>query len=296
MIVEKRRGRSTLLTIGNETKPVSQWAKDTGINQRLINERINNGWTEDKLFQQPGSCIPHPFNNHYFDNIDTEDKAYWIGFIWCDGYMAIRKRRGSTSYEFKLSLKDTDYEHLKKFNKCIDGNYSINFYDCSNTFKEAIEARLLITNQHFGKVLVEQYGIVPYRNDCSKILKHIPNHLMKHFIRGVLDADGSFVKYHIIERGYDVTKYSISIGTNEDILRAIEQHLVDNKFAAPCVRKLQKRHKEDDRDGEYRSLNFSGKSQTISILNYIYQDASIYLDRKYYKYLEIVGDVNCNIK
>lgn len=296
MTVEKRQGKSTLLTINGETKTTTEWAKEKGITSAIINRRIRSGWAEEKIFDNVQSMPRYSFNEHYFDTIDNEYKAYWIGFIWCDGYMAIRNRNNHISYEFKLSLKNTDCEHLKKFNTHLDGNYEINFYDCNSSFGKTTESRLLITNQHFGRTLVDKYGIIPHRKDCSKLLNNIPDHLMKHFIRGVLDADGSFLKYNIVERGYDVTKYHISVGTNEQILRAIEKHLIDQHLVASCERKLNKRHKENNRDGEYRSLDFSGKNQCINILNYIYKDAMVYLDRKYNKYLQIMEVVNCNIE
>lgn len=296
MVVEKRKGQSSLLTIGDTTKTITQWAKEAGITTRLLRERIEHNWSEDRLFIKPEDTMIHPFNKNYFDAIDDEHKAYWLGFIWCDGYMAIRNRKNqkSTSYEFKLSLSDIDAPHLVKFNQDLDGNYKVKYYNMTNNSfaPEHKEARLLITNQHFGKTLVNKYGLVPHRCDCSKLLNNIPDDLMKYFIRGVLDADGNFVKYHIIEHGYDVVKYSVLIGTNEDILRAIEKHLVKNGIVTPCERKLQKRHNEDNRDGEYKILNFSGKKQCLDILNYIYKNASIYLDRKYQKYLEIIGDAN----
>ena len=27
------------------------------------------------------------YNRHIFDNIDSEEKAYWLGFIVADGYL-----------------------------------------------------------------------------------------------------------------------------------------------------------------------------------------------------------------
>ena len=288
MTVEKRKGRSSLLTINGITKTTTEWAEETGIDTITLSRRIRDGWSEDKLFQKTKPTPHYSFNEHYFDIIDDEHKAYWIGFIWCDGYMAIRNRNNRTSYEFKLTLKEDDYGHLEKFNKDIDGSYKVNFYNYYGFSQElCTEARLLITNQHFGKTLVDQYGLIPYRSDCSKIIQSIPNSLMKHFIRGVIDADGAFCKYQIVDKGYNVNKYMVSIGTNKDILRVIENHLMDNGLINAFERKLQQRH--IDGDGEYRILEISGKAQCLNVLNYIYKDAEIYLDRKYDKYLNIIG-------
>ena len=51
------------------------------------------------------------FNENVFDSIDTEEKAYWLGFIFADGYISLKGN------SFELSLKGSDSEHLDKFNK-----------------------------------------------------------------------------------------------------------------------------------------------------------------------------------
>ena len=287
MEVVKRKGQSSLLTIGGITKSTAQWAEDTGIDSATISRRIRNGWSEEEIFKEIIPAQRYDFNEHYFDTIDNEHKAYWLGFIWADGYMAIRHRNNRTSYEFKLSLKYDDWEHLVKFNSDLNGKYKVKFYEQQTSFGEYKEARLLITNQHFGKTLSDKYGIIPHRSDCSKIIEAIPEFLMKHFIRGLIDADGSFCKYNIVERGYDVNKYRVSIGTNEELLRIIEKHLMYNNIINISERKLYQRHQ--GHDGEYKTLEISGKEQCLSLLNYIYNDANIYLNRKYKKYLDIYG-------
>lgn len=84
-------------------------------------------------------------------------------------------------------------------------------------------------------------------------------------------------------------KMTISIGGHFDLIKHIERNLIDNNLIAEFDRKVNKRHEEDDRDGEYRSLQLSGKIQGLKVLHYIYDDATIYLDRKYEKFLEIVA-------
>lgn len=291
MTVEKIKGK-VWVTINDVTKNISQWAREYGLSEKTLSGRLQSGWNEEHLFDPPGLWKPVPcFNEHFFDVIDNEKKAYWLGFIWCDGYMAIRNRKGkkTTSYEFKLSLSEIDASHLEKFNRDLNGSYKVKYYDMgdSSFTSKHQEARLLITNQHFGKTLVEKYGLIPRRSDCSKILGNVPSHLLKHFIRGIIEADGTFCKYRITEKGYDVDKYRISIGTNEDIVRFIEKHLMDNSIINTTERKLYQRH--EGQDGEYKTLEISGKTQTLNILHYIYDDASVYLNRKYEKYLNITG-------
>lgn len=297
MEYEKINGKVTV-TIGNIKKPIAQWAREYNISEKTLAGRIYSGWNEEHLFDPPGLWKPEAkFNEHYFDNIDDEHKAYWIGFIWCDGYMAIRNRKekNTTSYEFKLSLKKDDYGHLEKFNNDLNGKYKVHFYNSKgfDRSETAIEARLLITNLHFGKILVEQYRLIPGRSDCSKLLSHIPEHLMKHFIRGIIDADGSFCHYVAEETNkhglYIVQKCVVDIGGQPELLKAIEQHLIQNHIVNNFDRKIHKRHEDDQRDGAYRNLKFCGRNQAMKLLHYIYDNATIYLDRKYEKFLSIVA-------
>lgn len=56
----------------------------------------------------------HFFNESYFEVIDTEDKAYWLGFLYADGNIYYHKdkngdRKGG---KVELSLKSDDFNHL----------------------------------------------------------------------------------------------------------------------------------------------------------------------------------------
>lgn len=294
MVVEKRKGRSSLLTIDGVTKSTTEWAKEMSVDVAVLNRRLRDGWTEENLFQKVINSPRYSFNEHYFDVIDDEHKAYWIGFIWADGYMAIRNRNNHTSYEFKLALADHDYRHIEKFNDDIEGSYEVKHYGCNGFAgkSKAMEARILITNQYFGKLLVNDYGIIPNRTDCSGLLSHIPSHLMKHFIRGLIDADGSFCHYVVEETNkygtYIIQKCVVDVGGQPDLLKEIEQHLINNNIVNDFDRKIHKRHEGDEKDGSYRNLKFCGRNQAMTLLHYIYDDATIYLDRKYEKFLNIV--------
>ena len=44
-----------------------------------------------------------------FDTIDTEEKAYWLGFLYADGNI------NSKEYKLEINLCANDWQHLKKF-------------------------------------------------------------------------------------------------------------------------------------------------------------------------------------
>lgn len=126
-------------------------------------------------------------------------------------------------------------------------------------------------------------GLIPNRHDASKIIVHIPEQFHKYFILGIFDADGSFSAY----KGDYGSKLSISFGGAPSLLRFIENHLISNNLAAMRKikeHKLEQRH--EGKDGNWRTISFSGVPQCMKILNYLY-DSPIYLDRKYQKYLAI---------
>ena len=67
-----------------------------------------------KKFKTEGIEIIHPqnytkFNDTIFESIDTEEKAYWLGFLYADGSIS------STNNTIELSLKSSDINHLIKF-------------------------------------------------------------------------------------------------------------------------------------------------------------------------------------
>ena len=191
-------------------------------------------------------------------------------------------------YNLKLALKEEDAGHIQKFLDCIESDYPVHLYKTTgyNNTDIIYEARAFVTNKHMCSLLYEEYGVIPRRYDPTKILAVIPKELERYFILGVFDGDGSFTSY----RGSYGDKMNVCFGGSVELLRFIENHLVENGvvFKADTEsgeRKVAIRH--EGKDGTWRSLNFAGKRQGMKIVDYLYKDAPIYLDRKYQKYLNL---------
>lgn len=208
------------------------------------------------------------FNENIFDCIDTEEKAYWLGFIYADGSI-----RSEGSYIFELSLKGSDIEHLRKFNKFmghIKDNVKLGKTKCND--KEFLRCRWNVSNKHLWNTL-NNYGCTP-RKSLTLTFPNInifkSKDLIRHFIRGYFDGDGCLSR-HVNKTV--VTPVANIVGTS-DFLNSIEKY---------SNIRGNRRHNPKHSDNTF-SIEFN-KEATISFINYIYLDAKIYLDRKYKLYL-----------
>lgn len=119
---------------------------------------------------------PAHYNVHFFDEYN-ENSCYWAGFIASDGY--VRSDRDAVT----IHLASVDYEHLLKIAKLTDyeGNVKINKNECYITF----------AGKWFCESLAKNFDINPRKTFDISISDKIPNDMVKHFIRGYFDGDGS---------------------------------------------------------------------------------------------------------
>lgn len=197
-------------------------------------------------------------NESYFAKIDSEDKAYWLGFIYADGN--IRKDERS----FQMALQRCDRHHLEKFLDSIESTHPI--------FYHSVGADgITIKNKEFCKNLVLA-GIMPKK---SYIIHppRLPNHLQRHFWRGVLDGDGGLSSKH--------NNQYIGIAGNEWTCNGFRQFLLDNKIPT----------KANVRRYNMGISNFTvyGKNIAILVAQLLYDGANIFLDRKMEIYKSLEG-------
>lgn len=253
-----------------------------------VSEGVLNRWLHEcGIPKKKGSR--YSFDVHFFDNINTEEKAYWLGFIWCDGYASERIRKGRvTERPVKISLSRDDESMLLKLKDSIKSNHPIHNYEAKRFGVITHESRITLNNLYFGKVLQEKYGMIPHRTDASKVLNSIPKHMERHFLRGVFDADGTMVNYYLKSgKNKGQLKSALSFSTYTQITEWI-QHLLIREGIKDNMVKTHKRHGEGS-DGDCVTLTYSGTQQALSIAKYMYEESSISMDRKRGKLLELKG-------
>lgn len=226
------------------------------------------------------------YNKNFFEIIDTEEKAYWLGFIYADGYVNKSEYGG----ELGIELQYSDNNHLKKFNKSIDGNVEVNDRYRNGGFNYNKDKQFHMCNirLYCTKIVddLSKYGIV---NNKTYIKQHmstlIPNNLIQHFIRGFFDGDGSI---SITKQGRNFIQFDIT-NANNIILEDIRQYLYQNYNITSYISCEENRKYSTV---PIYKLCFKGLYNAYNFGQYIYNNANIYLDRKYLLYQRYLKEYN----
>lgn len=195
----------------------------------------------------------NPIQKNIFSVIDTEEKAYWLGFLYADGY--INKIQGQVA----VALNEKDFHHLEKLKGFLKCNNKISYDESTHSYK------LCFCCSQITQDLIK-LGCIPCK---SLILKfptenQVPSQFKKDFMRGYMDGDGCLC---ITDKTYYIGFTSTEDFINEAI-----------KFFnwKPC--KLLE-------SGQAKTWRCADKKLVPQYLHLLYKDSTVYLDRKYNKYL-----------
>ena len=185
----------------------------------------------------------------FFDNIDTEEKAYFLGFILADGNISIYNNQ----YSLKIHISLVDKEIIDKFLVCIKSTNKTSIKISGKNKSYYVS----LTSVHMCKRLIE-LGIVPNKTGRETFPKCIPENLVRHFIRGIFDGDGIT----------DVYNNRSGFVGSESLLLEIKKILgIDFKlFKAGKNKKVV--------------YFLGGKKFSKKLYDYMYKDAKIFLTRK----------------
>ena len=254
-------------------KTLEELSKEYNVSLNNLANRVSNNKWERAKKKTRYNC-----NENYFDNIDNEHKAYWLGFLFADGYILSKKERGlNESQSFGFSISVQDIELFEKFKQDLNSNHPVNIYNVNTGFKtDKSYGRILITSQH----MVDSLKILGMTENKTYTVKmpNIPLELIPHFIRGYSDGDGSIIISHL--KSGEI-KYEWTITSTKEMCQSILKYVEKPEL------KLSQRW--PDRNLNNWTLNISGNKQVPLILSKIYNNATIFLERKYKKYAEMQG-------
>lgn len=235
--------------------------KLTGVKQHTIDKylRINNIEKRDVS----ESKRKYSLDVNYFDKINTEKKAYFLGLLYADGWNANNK--------ISIQLSEKDSYILEEFKKDIQYNGPMLYQRRSLKKPEHSDSiRLCISN----KYLSNKASVLGLCQNKTKELSDLPNisaDLIPHFIRGFFDGDGC------IRISKKQLRFSI-VGT-ENFLNNLNT-VLSNFINEPKKKLTSIKH------SYVKYLNFGSKEQIRKIYNYLYKDATVFFLRKKNKFEE----------
>ena len=208
-----------------------------------------------KIRDQSHSRQVYNINEDFFENIDNEENAYWLGFICADGYLNIK--RGVLS--IGISIKDEEY--LKKFLSDLKSNHPLRYFK----IKDYRYVRIDIRNK---KLYGDLKKFIKEKKTFSLEFPKIKEEFENDFIRGYFDGDGS-IYFNKKQNNCQFTITSNIGFLNELKKRLLEIGLNDNKFYV--------RNKETP---EIATLVYSGRNNIKKFYNYLYNNSTLFFERK----------------
>lgn len=234
-----------------------------------------------RILKEHGFNVPTKFtysvNHSIFNNIDSEEKAYWLGFLFADGH--IRKRKNKNIFELKLKISIKDEMYLQKFKNFLDSTHPITHLISKVKYRNHYSISECVSLSIYSKQIFDdlnRLGCTP--NKSTRISK--PNIIEKyynHFIRGYFDGDGC-----------------VSMGRNDDnrilsftssstkILEWINNVLILNNVNNKSILKR----------GNINVLRYCNQKDLNLIHDFLYKDATLFFERKKNKFDKMLETYN----
>ncbi|CAL7870908.1 LAGLIDADG-2 domain-containing protein [Fusobacterium necrophorum subsp. funduliforme] len=228
---------------------------------------LNNILSEMNLLKKTNSNR-YKVNDDIFNKIDTEEKAYLLGFLSADGYIL---KDGKT---IGIALKSEDKYMLEKFKEILQYEGKIYDYKCTTSYGYTEYSRLKFTSikiynflKNFGFTNKKSYFFEPK-------IETIEKNVYKDFLRGYFDGNCCItIRYD----HKNIKRFSVHILGLKNIIELFTKHF-DITKEYPF---LQRKENCKTLDIKFQKINLVDR-----VLDGLYKNSNIYLKRKYKRYIE----------
>jgi len=180
-----------------------------GLSYNLLSEKYNIcTWSIGNVLKKNNiktRIRKYNCNEDYFEKINSNEKAYWLGLLFADGCVRKRKQFNGKHKQggiVGISLKNGDEYLLEKLIIDLESTYKLS-KQVKDTF---LSYKLEVNSSKMANDLIN-LGCVPNKS-LILLPPNLTDKFISHFIRGYFDGDGSIGKYN------GRIKFSL-LGTNE---------------------------------------------------------------------------------
>jgi len=227
----------------------------------IRNVLVKEGLISETKIKGGGRKRKYSVDDYFFDEIDSEESAYILGFMFADGWVSEQYK------QMVITLKYDDVELLEKINKAMNSNFPIksHYAKYSDKHKSTKKCSIQITSHRIYDNL-NKMGCIPRKTDSL----HFPQFLksgkfIRHFLRGYFDGDGTV---YVDRNG------SICFG-----IISTKEFCEEYKLHLPCNSKA-KITKEYRSEKNVYYFKIGGNNIVKSIYEFLYEDSTIFLSRK----------------
>ena len=204
----------------------------------------------------------YSLNENYFDSIDTPNKAYILGLLYADGCSS------KNFNTVRLMLQERDKSILEKILVELESSHPLHFHplhEKNSNWQNAYS--ISITNKHISQSLAS-HGVVPNKSFVLTFPEWLDESLYRDFIRGYFDGDG-----HI---GWGKNR-SCSLCSTQEFCEAVQKICESFGIKSGISDTANK-------ETNTKVLYICGKEKIFSFLKFMYEDAELYIERKYNTY------------
>jgi len=247
-------------------------AKNIGIKYKIDKRRVFKWIKKEhpiRSFSEANRLIK--FNENIFDNINSKEKAYWLGFLYANAY------NSKNTNTLIVSLSYQDHDHLKKLSSFVglqDSKIKL-----SNSKHPT--STLKMYSKHLCNTL-NKLGCSQEKRFTITYPEFLSSNLNNYFIRGLFDGGGS------INMAVKTNEWRFNLVSTKECLDVIKQIIYEETGV------LTQHHNISSTSNNTYTIYVNGNDQVLPIMNWLYSSEPV-LSRKYNKYCELKNQQS-NIK
>ena len=207
-------------------------------------------------------------DHDFFKEIDTEVKAYWLGYLSADG--TIRKQLTA----FAVCCKESDAGHIQKMLNDMKADYPLQYSHQESNPTASVEVSSVVLVRHLLNL-----GLTPRKAFTIKPCCLVPHSLTRHYWRGLFDGDG-FISIKLSLS--DEPGCGCGLAGNEYMVRALDNYIFNITGFRGTLTLVK--------DGTCR-VAWQSREKGLTVTSILYTDAIVYLERKYRLWQRLVAEI-----